>query len=298
MASESPYRLKSAATAELLRRCLRRLLPYRLRCQATERGAFLNKTGIEFGGPSPVFSGRGFFPVYRLAARVDNCNFDHQTLWEGKIHPQNGFRFDTQRAPGRQFIAEASDVGFIPENTYDFVLSSHMLEHSANPVRVLREWLRILRPGGTLFLVLPHREGTFDHLRPVTPLDHLLKDFERQTGEDDLTHLPEILALHDLSRDPGAMSFAEFKTRSERNRENRGLHHHVFDMQLAIELLDHLRLQIRTVEGAYPYHIALLATRLAAGFQPDNAPFLRDEATCRLRSPFRSDRRRQYNTQR
>jgi SAM-dependent methyltransferase len=296
MASELLHQLKSTATAQLLRRVVRKVVPYKLSCYAVERACFLNKTGIEFGGPSVVFGPRGLFPVYPLAARIDNCNFDYHTLWEGTVRPESGFRFDPRRAPGQQFVAEAADVGFIADATYDFVLSSHMLEHSANPVRALHEWLRILKPGGTLFLILPHRDGTFDHRRPVTPLRHLLEDFEQKTGEDDLTHLPEILELHDLSLDPGAGSLAAFKARSERNRENRGLHHHVFDTRLAIELLDHLRLQIRAVEATYPYHIALLATRLTAGLQPDNTPFLRSDGAYRLTSPFRSDRLPQYDS--
>jgi SAM-dependent methyltransferase len=296
MAGELLHQLKSTAPAQLLRRVVRKLVPYKLRFYAVEQAAFLNKTGLEFGGPSPAFGPRGLFPVYPLAARVDNCNFDYHTLWQETVRPESGFRFDPRRAPGRQFVAEAADVGFIPDATYDFVLSSHMLEHSANPVRALREWLRVLKPGGTLLLILPHRDGTFDHLRPVTPLRHLLQDFEQQTGEDDLTHLPEILELHDLSRDPAASSFAAFKARSERNHENRGLHHHVFDTRLAIELLDHLQLQIRAVEAAYPHHIALLATLPTSGVRPDNARFLRDDAACRLTSPFQIDRPRQYNS--
>jgi hypothetical protein len=138
--------------------------------------------------------------------------------------------------------------------------------------------------------VLPHRDGTFDHRRPVTPLQHLLEDFEQRMAEDDLTHLPEILELHDLRRDPEAGGFQAFKARSERNRENRGLHHHVFDTRLAVELVDHLGLQIQAVESTYPFHIAVLATQLLPGRRPDNADFLSGGAAYRRASPFRSDR--------
>ena len=279
-----------AMPSPLLHKLIHKIIPGRLRCYAREREAFTGKTGIEFGGPSPIFAARGIFPVYPLALRVDNCNFDSQTLWEGRIEPQHGFHFDPRREPGQQFVAEATDLRFLPDGGYDFVLSSHMLEHSANPLKALREWLRLLKPGGTLLLVLPHREGTFDHRRPVTPLTHLVEDFERQRGEDDLTHLPEILSLHDLRRDPGAGGFEAFKARSERNRENRGLHHHVFDTRLAVELLDHVGVRIRAVESTFPFHIAALATRLESGQRPDNTEFLGPRAPYRSASPFRSDR--------
>lgn len=273
-----------------LHKLIHKIIPNRLRCYAQERGAFAGKTGIEFGGPSSIFGARGIFPVYPMAARIDNCNFDSRTLWEGQIRPQGGFHFHHRRELGQPLVAEATDLHFLPDGGYDFVLSSHMLEHSANPVKALYEWLRLLKSGGTLFLVLPHREGTFDHRRPVTPLRHLMDDFERQMGEDDLTHLPEILQLHDLRRDPKAGGFEAFKARSERNRENRGLHHHVFDTRLAVELLDHVGVQIRTVESIFPFHIAALATRLEPGRRPDNTELLGPRAPYRSASPFRSDR--------
>lgn len=38
----------------------------------------------------------------------------------------------------------------------DFVFSSHLLEHLENWQEALREWYRVLKPKGTLFLYLPH----------------------------------------------------------------------------------------------------------------------------------------------
>lgn len=45
----------------------------------------------------------------------------------------------------------------VMDETFDYVFSSHCLEHLADPVTALRNWWRILRPGGKLILVLPHR---------------------------------------------------------------------------------------------------------------------------------------------
>ena len=117
----------------------------------------------------------------------------------------------------------------IADHTYDFILSSHNLEHFANPVKALQEWKRVTRPGGGLILVLPDYSKTFDHRRTPTTVDHMFEDFERDTQEDDLTHLPEILEKHDISLDPGVASADEFHRRSLDNFNNRCLHHHVFD---------------------------------------------------------------------
>ncbi len=81
-----------------------------------------------------------------------------------------------------------------------------MLEHAANPLRVLYEWKRILKNSGTILIVLPHKAATFDHRRPSTSFEHIKADFDSNVDESDLTHLDEILALHDLKLDPWAGS--------------------------------------------------------------------------------------------
>jgi hypothetical protein len=117
-----------------------------------------------------------------------------------------------------------------------------------------------------LILIFPHKDGTFDHRRPVTSLNHLLGDFANNTAEDDMTHLTEVLELHDFDRSPGVGSIEEFRRRSMLNLENRCLHHHVFDTHLAVEVVNHMGLQLGAVELFHPFHIAVTARKpLTAG---------------------------------
>lgn len=48
------------------------------------------------------------------------------------------------------------DVLALPFGSLDFVFSSHCLEHLDDPIAALRHWKSLLRPGGVLFLYLPH----------------------------------------------------------------------------------------------------------------------------------------------
>jgi SAM-dependent methyltransferase len=222
---------------------------------------FVGKSGIEIGGPSQAFSRRGVFPVYPLVGNLDNCNFGASTVWEGTLQQGKTFVFDPAKPAGEQYLAETTALGELPSGTYDFVLSSHMLEHTANPILALLEWKRLLVEGGTLVLLLPDKCHTFDHRRPVTTLAHLIDDFNAGMGEDDLTHLPEILALHDLERDPDAGDMEAFRARSLRNAQNRCLHHHVFDAHLVAELVEYAGLKVHAVEEINPHHILLLAQK-------------------------------------
>lgn len=267
----------------------RRLSPNLAKTFSEIKPILKNKLGMEIGGPSQVFMKKGIVPIYSIASRIDNCNFCTNTIWEPHLKEGQDFIFNPKKKPGRQFISEATKLEGIPSGFYDFLLSSHVLEHTANPILALKEWIRLLKNYGLLILLLPHKDGTFDHRRPVTKMEHLISDFEHQTGEDDLTHMPEILALHDLTRDLAAGTMEDFKARSERNAENRCFHHHVFDTQLAVTLIDYMGLQIRFVETIKPLHILIVAQKLTADGLVNNDFFTSKTAQHLKQSPFPSD---------
>ena len=242
--------------------------------------------GIEIGGPSGVFARDSVIPIYPLVDELDNCNFSNNTIWEGTISGGRSFRFDPKRQPGRQYISEATDLHGIPSGIYDFVASSHVLEHVANPLKALHEWSRISKPTGKLLLVLPHRDGTFDHRRPVTSIEHMVSDYNSNVCESDTTHLPEVLNLHDIDLDPAVTHREELVARFQANRENRCIHHHVFTTRSAATLLAKAGYAIDRIEAVSPFHIVALAHK--SGLQEATAALVKVEKACR-RSPFMSD---------
>jgi len=215
--------------------------------------------GLEVGGPSTIF--KTVLPVYRAARRVDGANFASRTIWEGGVREGLHFRYVGNRI-GHQYIADATELSAIASGQYDFVLSSNCLEHVANPLRALFEWRRVLRPGGTLILVLPNQASNFDHRRPVTPFEHLLEDYRAATGEHDLTHLEEILALHDLALDPPAGNLETFRRRSLDNHVNRILHHHVFDPATMKKMLEYAGFDVVRTDTTATDHYAHAVKRL------------------------------------
>lgn len=53
---------------------------------------------------------------------------------------------------------DAKDMLGIPDNTYDFVYSSHCLEHVTDVELAIKNWARILKPGGVFFVCIPDWE--------------------------------------------------------------------------------------------------------------------------------------------
>ena len=245
-------------------------------------------SGLEIGGPSAIFARNGILPLYPHLARLDNCDLAGETIWHGDAADGSPFAYDSGREPGTRLVRDATALEGIENGAYDLVLSSHTLEHVANPLRALAEWRRVTRDGGHLVLVLPHLENTFDHRRPVTTLQHLEDDLARSTPEDDDTHLPEFVALCDLARVPERLSRQAFEQRSRDYVENRTIHHHVFDTDIVVRLLDHAGFHLVAVETALPFHIVAVAA--VCDPAPDNAEFLTATADWRQRSVFRRDR--------
>lgn len=267
-----------------VRRGLRRPVP--------ELNSYLSplagKCAIEIGGPTSMFCDGGSLPVYGVLDKVDNCVFANRTIWEERIREGRHYHYHWRKPPGQQFICEATDLEVIQDSSYDCVLAANCLEHIANPLKALAEWKRVLKERGLLLLILPHRAGTFDWRRPTTSLAHMIADYDAGVGEDDMTHLDEILSLHDRKKDKAAGSVTKFRDRCLKNQSNRAMHHHVFETRTALAMVDHAAFQLIRVDVHKPYDIIILARR--CNEFPDNGLFLGPKADCLRRSPFPSDR--------
>lgn len=53
-------------------------------------------------------------------------------------------------------LANGGEAMALPDGPWDFIASSHCLEHLVDPITALEHWHVRLRPGGVLFLYLPH----------------------------------------------------------------------------------------------------------------------------------------------
>jgi ubiquinone/menaquinone biosynthesis C-methylase UbiE len=61
-----------------------------------------------------------------------------------------------QVLPNGHFVRGELQDAKLPEAFFDYIRIDNGLEHVPNPQEVVRECFRLLRPGGTLFLYVPH----------------------------------------------------------------------------------------------------------------------------------------------
>jgi SAM-dependent methyltransferase len=190
------------------------------------------KLGVEIGGPSNTGT-----IVYKNASSIDNIVFSKNTIWSNHTDVYQFFHDKTCKV----IINDAVNITLVENDYYDFVFSSHMLEHVANPLKAINEWLRIIKKGGHIIIIVPEKSACFDHKREYSMFSTLLSQYEKNVGEDDLSTLPEILMKHDLIMDPPAGDLGAFTKRSLDNFNNRCLHHYVYNDELLIKICNYFK---------------------------------------------------------
>jgi len=190
----------------------------------------LDKTGIEIGGPSVTGN-----VIYQNAMTIDNVIFSINTFWHDSADEYNYYH----NKKGKTIINDAVNISSVGNESYDFCFSSHSLEHIANPLQAISEWLRIIKNGGLIIIIVPEKSRCFDHRRNYSKFSKLLEQYEKKVGEDDLSTLHEILTNHDLQMDLPAGNFESFVKRSINNINNRCLHHYVYDDELLMEICNY-----------------------------------------------------------
>jgi SAM-dependent methyltransferase len=93
-------------------------------------------------------------------------------------------------------VAFGDDLPF-KDNTLDYVLTSHVIEHFFDPVKALREWHRVIKPGGYIFIIAPHKDRTFDKPREITPVAELL---DRSTGRITVSDYAKVIDVEAVAK--------------------------------------------------------------------------------------------------
>jgi SAM-dependent methyltransferase len=100
----------------------------RLHDPAFHRQYFVGR-GLDIGGkPDPLLLYSELFPLMEDVRTWDIEDGDAQYLME------------------------------LPDDSFDFVHSSHCLEHLVDPIEGMRNWLRVVKPGGHLIVTVPDED--------------------------------------------------------------------------------------------------------------------------------------------
>ena len=93
----------------------------------------------------------------------------------GVILPEPFENLDTRPLEGVAHQSEAYPLPF-DDNTFDLVYSSHVLEHfkRAETQLVINEWVRVLKPGGTIRLSVPSIENLIKIYQASEDIEYII----------------------------------------------------------------------------------------------------------------------------
>ena len=140
-------------------------------------------SGLELGpGHAPFPAGPG--TSVRI---VDRCQPEENRVLFAELEDAEFARPDIVADLNTDRLEAVADA------SQDFVICSHVLEHLAEPIGLLGDMHRVLRPGGVVLILLPDRHRTFDRYRTGTPLAHLVAEYESGVSEVDDEHILDFL---------------------------------------------------------------------------------------------------------
>ena len=84
-------------------------------------------------------------------------------------------------------VGNADNIPAVPASL-DFVFSSHVLEHLANPLGHLAYWATLLKPGGVVAAVIPDRDGFKDYVFSASTIEELEVEYRQGSMIPTLDH--------------------------------------------------------------------------------------------------------------
>lgn len=133
-------------------------------------------------------------------------------------------------------VDDGASLETFRRDSLDFVIANHMIEHCLDPIRAIHAYLRVLRPGGIVFMAVPDKGFTFDRRRPVTTLRHLVRDYTDGGARTAAEHYCEW--ARDVAQVPEEQ--VAQRARALAKKDSR-VHFHVFTPESFHALLEHLR---------------------------------------------------------
>lgn len=134
------------------------------------------------------------------------------------------------------FICDLDTQGLTVFSTeqFDFVIFNHVIEHIANPIKIISELFRILKSQGHLVISAPDKNFTYDKNRNLTPFSHLVAEYQNKVIEVTDDHYLDFLrAVYPQLFNPEAKEIQTWLAQVKQRRE----HAHVWDSPAFAEFM-------------------------------------------------------------
>ena len=88
-------------------------------------------------------------------------------------------------------VADGETLEGVEDESQDYVIANNFLEHCQDPIGTIKNFFRVVRKGGVLFLVVPNKRSNIDAPRRETPIEHFIRDHEEGPATSRLEHFQD-----------------------------------------------------------------------------------------------------------
>jgi SAM-dependent methyltransferase len=104
-------------------------------------------------------------------------------------------------------VDDGEKLAKFKNNSLDFIIANHFLEHCLDPIGTLITMYGKLRDQGVLYMGIPEKRHTFDKVRGITPYEHLVEEHNDKTNmKFREAHTEEAVRLTDPKKHPNQAS--------------------------------------------------------------------------------------------
>lgn len=141
------------------------------------RAAVVDRIRIYAGRGLEISPGAAPLVLREVAADVVYCDKVGGEAWNN-VYGGRGEMVNSDVVLGSKRLEEV-----FPEDRFDYIVSSHVLEHIPDFIGFFKSAQHILKPGGDLVMLVPDKRYTFDALRQPSTVEQI-----ERAHRDKLTH--------------------------------------------------------------------------------------------------------------
>lgn len=142
--------------------------------------------------------GPSFDPV---VAKRDGHNveiLDHMSAADLRLKYQNAAHVDLSAIEEVDFVSDGGSIFELVGKPahYDYIVASHVIEHTVDLLRFLEDCQGLLKPEGRLILAVPDMRFSFDCLRPVSTTGQVVEAYFEKAERHSMAKLFDEMAYN------------------------------------------------------------------------------------------------------
>ncbi|VVB88186.1 Methyltransferase domain protein [uncultured archaeon] len=163
-----------------------------------------------------------------------------------KIHDPN---FKTQECVNVDIFDDGEKLESLKDSSVDFVIANHFIEHCENPIKAFENMIRVIKSSGILFLSIPDKRFIFDRDRPITSMEHIIKDYNEGPQYSKRLHYEEWVKYLGTSANLSGVHYDDVSEEVDHLMKiDYSIHYHVWTQKEFLEYILLLKKMFNTFE--------------------------------------------------